>query len=368
MVKSKTAKSIKTMDELVEKAGASLVPIKEGQMIDAEIIKVGKNKILVNAFDLNTGFIPEKEFSSDILDLKPGDKIPAFVISAENEEGKVVLSLKRASKERYLRNLDESFKGEKILKVRVKQANRGGLIVEYGNIEGFLPVSQLNSEHYPKVGDQKDKILERLRKLINSSLEVKVITLEPESQKVIFSEKEAGDKILEEKIKQFKIGQEVTGVITGIVDFGIFVNLGNIEGLVHISEISWDKVDNIKNLFKPGDRIKAQIIDTNNNRISLSIKRTQSDPWAEKIKNYKIGKSIKGQITKITPYGAFAKLEDGVNGMFHVSELSEMKDKENIKLNDLLEVGKEYKFVINNIEPQAHKIGLSWPKKKTKSK
>lgn len=364
----KNTKNFKSMQDLVEKTGADLVPIKSGEMVDAKILKVTRSKILVDVAGLNTGIIPEKEFSSDVLDLKKDDVIPAYVLMMENEEGNVVLSLKRASKERYWRILKESHKDGKPIKVRVKQANRGGLIVEHGNIEGFLPVSQLTSDHYPRVGDRKDKILEHLKKLVNNSLEVKVITLEPENSKVIFSEKEAGDKALDKTLDNYKVGQKLIGKITGVVDFGIFVDLGDIEGLVHISEVSWDKVENIKKLYSPGDKIDVEVIDISNGRISLSIKRLKKDPWVDVIKDYKVKDEVKGKVTKITPYGAFVKIDGKLNAMFHISEMNVVDNKDTNNLEDLLEVGEEYDFVINNIEKKSHKISLSWPKKKSKSK
>lgn len=362
MVKEKKSEQLNSMQKIAEDKKIDLVPIKVGQMIDVEIVKISKNRILADLMGYNYGIIPEKEFSSDVLDLKPGDKIPVYVIMIENDEGYAVLSLKRASKERYWRILEESFSKKESVKVRVKQANRGGIIVEYGNIEGFLPVSQLSSEHYPKVGDHKDKILEKLKKLINASLNVRVITLEPQQNKVIFSEKEAGDEALKEKIKKFKVGQSIDAKITGIVDFGLFVDIGDMEGLVHISEISWDKVENLQKKFKIGDQIKAEIIDISNNRISLSIKRLQDDPWLKLVNKYKKEEIVKGKVTKITPYGAFVKIDDKLNAMFHISELANIKDKKVKTLNDLLEVGKEYKFKINTIEKDNHKIGLNWIK------
>ncbi len=357
-------KNFKSMQDLVEKTGSNLIPIKNGEMVDVKIIKVARTKILVDVAGLNTGIIPEKEFSSDVLDLKTDDMIPAYVLMMENEEGNVVLSLKRASKERYWRILNESHKDSTSVKVRVKQANRGGLIVEYGNIEGFLPVSQLTSDHYPRVGDRKDKILEHLKKLLNSSLNVKVITLEPENSKVIFSEKEAGDKALDQTLDKYKVGQKLLGKVTGVVDFGIFVDLGDIEGLVHISEVSWDKVENLKKLYKPGDKIDVEVIDISNGRISLSIKRLKKDPWVDAIKDYEVNDKVKGEVTKLTPYGAFVRIDGKLNAMFHISEINGIKD-ENIKnLEDLLEIGKKYDFNINNIEKKSHKISLSWPTKK----
>lgn len=365
---SKKTNKVQSMKNLVEEAGSDLIPIKVGEMVDVKILKIAKSRILVDVAGLNRGIIPEKEFSSDVLDFKKEDIIPAYVLMIENEEGNVILSLKRASKERYWRILKDVHKNNKIIKIRVKQANRGGLIAEYGNIEGFLPVSQLTSDHYPRVGDRKDKILERLKKLINNSLEVKVITLEPQHSKVIFSEKEAGDKALDKTLEKYRVGQKIQGNITGIVDFGVFVDLDDIEGLVHISEISWDKVDNIRKLYKPGDKVDVEIINISNGRISLSIKRLKKDPWMNFVKNYKIDQRVRGKVTKITPYGAFVRIDNKLNAMFHISELNVIDDKKIKNLKDLVEAGKEYDFIINNIEKKSHKISLSWPTKKKKKK
>lgn len=360
--------NFKSMQEAMDESGDVLVPIKEGQMTDVTITKMSKNRILVDVQGLNSGFIPEKEFSSDILDLEEGDVIPACVLMVENDNGDVVLSLKRASKERYWKTLAESYSEKKTIKIRVKQANRGGLIAEYGNIDGFLPVSQLNSNHYPRVGDNKDKILEKLRSLVGNSLEVRVINLDAQSSKVIFSEKAAGDKALEQKIDKYKIGDKLTGNVTGIVDFGMFVDVGNIEGLVHISEISWDKVEDINNRYKVGDKVEVEIIDISNNRLSFSVKRLKKDPWLDKVSDYKVDSKVKGKVTKITPYGAFVSLSKGLNAMFHISELLNLKSEGVKSLDDLVEVGKEYNFVIKSIEKESHKINLKWPEKKKSKK
>lgn len=375
---SKQKKSIEThnpknMQEAIDTMGSTLVPLKVGEMIDVVVQSIGRNRINVDVSGLTTGFIPEKEFSSDVLELKAGDKIPALVIMLENEDKQVVLSLKRANKERYWQKLNESYTNGIPIKVRVKEANRGGLMVEYGNVEGFLPVSHLSSEHYPKVGNQKDKILAKLKTLLNKSLNVKVINLEQGFSKVIFSEKEAGDKKLEEKIKKLKIGEKYNGTVTGIVDFGIFVSFisdkkegKEIEGLVHISELSWNRVDNIAKLYKIGNKVNVEVIDLKGNKVFLSVKRLLSDPWLELVKKYKVGDKVKGKITKITPFGAFVNIEDKITGMFHISELAIIASQKIEKIEDLLEVGKEYNFIINSIEAEAHKIGLSWPVVATK--
>lgn len=356
--------NLDSMQTIIDSQDLNIIPVKMGEMVDVTIIKTSKTRILVDVAGLNTGIIPEKEFSSDVLDFKPGDIIPAYVLMVENENGQVVLSLKRASKERYWRILEEAFKNKDVIKVRVKQANRGGIIVEFGNIEGFLPVSQLSSTHYPKVGDRKDKILEKLRKLINTSLEVKIITYEPAGSKVIFSEKAAGDQVLENKLTKYKVGQVIDAFVTGVVDFGIFVDLGDVEGLVHISEISWDKVDNIQKLYKPGDKVKVEIIDISNNRISLSIKRLTNDPWLEKIKKFKVNDKVSGKVTKITPYGAFIQITDNLNGMFHISEIAALKNDKISNIGDLLELDTSYDFIILNIDKKSHKLNLGWPKTK----
>lgn len=358
-----------TMQDLVKQAGDSLIPFREGDIVEAEILAKSQKRIFVDIGGLSLGMIPEKEFSSDINEFQKGDKVLAYVLLTENEDSLAVLSLKRADRERFQRNLAEKFRTGEPITVKVREANRGGLVVEYGSQEGFIPSSQLASSHYPRVGNNKEKILTKLRELIGQNLRVKIITYEPSARRIIFSEKEAGDRLLEEKLSQFKVNEIKSGIITGIVNFGLFVDIEGVEGLVHISEVSWSKVEDLNKLFKVGDKVKTKIISLENQRLSLSIKRLRPDPWIEAIKDYKVGQEIKGKVIKITPFGAFVEIAKDLNGLIHVSELFRAKDKEAkiTRLEEMIEPGKEYEFEIISLEPETHKINLSLVETKKKS-
>jgi ribosomal protein S1 len=278
------------------------------------------------------------------------------VLSLENDEGFVVLSLRRADRERVWRTLQEKMDSGELMGVKASQANRGGLIVQFGDVEGFLPVSQLSSAHYPRVsGGDKDQILSKLNELVGLALQVKVISFDRNANKLIFSEKAAGDSLQEEKAMQFSVGQHVQGKVTGVVDFGVFVNLGEFEGLVHISEISWERVDDPRKLFTVGQEVEVVVIGIENGRVSLSIKRLQSDPWNAEAGKLKVGEQVEGEITRVTPFGIFVKLTDRLEGIVQVSEISD----ENADSRAVAKEGEKHLFKILTIEPESRKLTLS---------
>ena len=349
------AQEPKTMEELAEVFSNKIIPFKVGDIVEVKILEIKRNKILVEVAGFLLGFIPEKEFSPEMGGIKVGEKTLAYILTLENDDGSCVLSLRRADKEKVAKILEDKFSSGGVLTVKCSDANRGGLLVSFGEYEGFLPVSQLASSHYPKVSSgDKDEILEKLRKLVNQNMQVKILTFEPGQGKLIFSEKAAGDTVQAEKIKSYKVDDEKEGEITGVVDFGLFISLGDVEGLVHISEVSWDRIDNLKDLYKVGQKVKVKIISIENNRISLSIKKLLPDPWIKEIEKYKIGEVFSGEVTRITPFGAFVSLGD-VDGLAHVSELGEKVTNP----SDVLELGKKYQFKIISIEPDLHKLSLS---------
>ncbi len=353
-----------TMASLVETAGKELIQIREGKMVDATVISVTRQRVLVDVKGFALGFVPEREFSSTVLDLQPGDPITAYVLLAENDDGFVVLSLKRADRERYMKSLDDAYQKKETVSVRVKDANRGGLLVEFGNIEGFLPVSQLASAHYPKVGGDRDAIQGRLKELITKMLEVKIINFDPRANKLIFSEKAAGDALAETRAAELPVGQKLTGVVTGIVDFGLFVRVNDVEGLVHISEVSWDRVTNLRELFKPGQNVDVMVTDVEGGRVSLSMKRLASDPWVEKMSELKVGQPITGNVAKITSFGVFVEVLPEVTGLAHISEFGLEGDK---RLSDVLTIGQPADFVVKSIDQAQHRINLV-PAGKSKKK
>ena len=346
-----------SMEALIEEAGDQLLPYKEGEIVEGKVLSVSRNKIWVDIGGYSLGYVPEKEITLN-SDIKVGDTIFAYVILLENEDGNVVLSLKRADRERYWKDMEERYKTGEPVEVTINEANKGGLVSEIGGIPGFLPVSQLSPEHYPRVaGGDRNEILSRLSKLIGEKLFVKVINCDKNSNKLIFSEKAVDAAKLASKIEKYKVGDVLSGKISGIVDFGLFVKIDPlVEGLVHISEISWSRVTDLSKMFKVGDSLKVMVIAVEDGRLSLSLKRLGPDPWVKAAKKFKIGDIVHGEVTKITPFGAFVSLDNEIDGLVHVSELS---DQHVIDPSQVVGLGKEYDFKIISIEPETHRLGLS---------
>ena len=236
-------------------------------------------------------------------------------------------------------------------------ANRGGLLVEYEGIRGFLPVSQLSAEHYPRVGSaDKDEILQRLNSLVGQTIKVRVLDASKKENKLIFSEKEAVKDALSERFSEMKVGDVVKGLVTGVVDFGVFVNVDGIEGLIHISEISWERVNNPSDYVKPGEIIEAKIIAIDKERLSLSMKQLKDDPWLSEVKGMKKGSKVEGTVTRITPFGAFVQISPSVEALVHISELGEGNDVDPEKVFTLNE-RKEFKVL--DIDREGRKISLT---------
>ncbi len=353
----KKIEGMETMESLMAELGDNLLPFKEGDLVEATVLAVGGNRIWVDVAGQSLGFIPEREVTTK-SGLKKGDKVFASVISMDSDEGNVVLSLKQADREKYWLEMSEKFDSGESVMVMITDANKGGLMSEIGGIQGFLPVSQLSPKNYPRVeGGNKDEILNRLRQFIGTEVSVKVINCDKESGKLIFSERAVSADEVKNKLDRINIGDRSKGKVTGIVDFGLFVSLDpQVEGLVHISEVSWSRVTDLNKIFKVGDEIEAMIIGKEDGRVSLSIKRLQDDPWVKAAKKYNVGDKVSGKVTKITPFGAFVSIEKGIDGLVHISELS----AEHITdPNKILELGREYEMKIISIEPSSHRLGLS---------
>ncbi len=340
------------MAELVELMGDKLIPFTQGDIVEVTVLSTSRDNIMVDVAGLATGIIPEKEFSPTAVKVEIGNKIQAYVVSTENDNGYVILSLKKAERERIWNMLEQRNNEGEIITVKIVQANKGGLVAEYNNMQGFIPVSQLSAKNYPRVGGDKLKIKKKLSELIGTALPVKIISYDKVAKKIIFSEKAVVDSDLEEKAQKFEIGQRVKGKITGIVDFGLFVDIGELEGLVHISQVSWQRINNLKDHFKPGDEIEAEVVNIDAGRVSLSIKKLLPDPWQTEVKTLDVGSKAAGFITQVTPYGAFVKLSDNLEGLFHVSQMSGQRPEE------LVKEGETYQFEIISIEPELRKISL----------
>jgi small subunit ribosomal protein S1 len=359
--KTQTPDSV-TMESLLKELGGKVVPFTPGAVVEGTVISSSANRIWIDIGGVAVGVIPERELSVLSGELKPGDVVTASVLVLEDDRGNMVLSLRRADRERITKELPDRAKDGQPMQVKVSDVNKGGLLIELGDFTGFLPVSQLASEHYPRVENgNPDEIYARLKELLTQTLTVKVLNFDPSQGKLIFSEKAAGDALQEAKLLHIKEGDTMEGTVTGIVDFGIFVRLGEddnaLEGLVHISEIAWGRVNDIASLYAVGDKAKVLVVSTADNRVSLSIKRLLPDPWQEAASKYKVGDIVKGLVTRVTPFGVFVRLDSDIDGLVHISEIS------NERITDpgtILHLGENFDFKIISIDPQQHRLGLSF--------
>jgi small subunit ribosomal protein S1 len=293
-----------------------------------------------------------------------GDTITAKVVDAESEEGYIEISLREARQALIWGEAEEAVNSKVLFELPIKDANKGGLILEWQGIAGFLPASQLAPEHYPRVSDgDKEQIFSELKKLIGTSISVSMITANPKEQKLIFSEKGAESGERAGMVEKYEVGDSYNGEITGATDFGVFVKLEDgLEGLVHISEMDWGLVENPKTRYKIGDKVKVKIIEIKDGKISLSIKALIEDPWQAASEKYAKGQKVEAVIIKYNKHGALASIEEGVAGLVHVSEFGSEE-----ALRAALELGKLYPFTITLFEPKTRRMTLTYGEKKEKA-
>lgn len=349
-----------TMDDLLAQADASVKQLIAGDMVTGTVLSLRKHEVLIDLGAQGVGFVPRREVGFSRA-LKEGDEVTASVVDTELDNGYSLLSLRKAAKDRGWEEVAAKQEAGEIIEVTPYDANRGGMLVEYEGVRGFLPVSQLSAEHYPRVGSSdKDEILQRLNALIGKSLKVRILDSDRKANKLIFSEKEAVKDGLAQRFKSLKIGDTVTGVITGVVDYGAFVNVDGIEGLIHISEISWERVSNPADYVKVGEAVEAKIISIDKDRLSLSIKQLTQDPWLDEVEKFKVGETVEGTVTRITPFGAFVQISPAVEALVHVSELG---SGDNADPEKVFMLNERKNFVILDIEKEGRKISLSLSKK-----
>jgi small subunit ribosomal protein S1 len=352
-----------TMDDLLASEEATVKQLTQGEVVDGTVLTIRKHEVLVDLGPYGVGLVPRREVGFSRA-MTIGDSVSASVVDTELENGYALLSLRKAAKDKGWDELVVKMESGEIIEVAPYDANRGGLLVEYDGVRGFLPVSQLSAEHYPRVGsNDKDEILQRLNVLINQPMKVRILDADRKANKLIFSEKEAVKEGLAARFEKLTVGDSVTGVATGVVDYGIFVNVEGIEGLVHISEISWERVNNPGDYVKVGQTIEAKIIAIDKDRLSLSMKQLTEDPWMSEVDQFKAGDSVEGTVTRITPFGAFVQISPAVEALVHVSELGEGDSADPEKVFTLNE---RKAFVVLEIEKDSRKISLGLPGKSAK--
>ncbi len=343
-----------TMDELL--ASSEIKQLKTGDVIEGTITSVRKHEMWLDLGANGVGVVMRREIGHG-QKLEIGEKVTTSVVDPEMDEGYALLSMKRAVKDRGWDELQRMFESREILEITPYDANRGGLLVEMEGIRGFLPVSQLAAGHYPRVsGADKDEILQKLNALTGQVLRVRVLDVSRKDNKLIFSEKEATKDDMQSRFSELKVGDEVEGVVTGVIDFGAFVNVDGIEGLVHISEISWERVEDPREYVKNGQTIKAKIIAIDKDRLSLSMKQMQEDPWLNEVKAFTKGDTVEGKVTRITPFGAFVQLSPSVEALVHVSEMS---NDDGADPEKVFQLNEKKQFKVLDIDTDARKIALS---------
>jgi len=315
------------MDSLIKKNGSLAGFLKLGELVEGPILEKRGSRMFVDLGSRGIGVIYGREgvpgLGPDALGARrPGEMIIAKVVELDNEEGYVELSLREAGEDRQWLELKKAKEEGATLDVLVRDANRGGLILEVYGMQGFLPASQLAANHYPRVeGGDKDKIQLELKKLVGTTLKVKVFDFDPREQKLIFTEKGIYADQMRSALARYKVGDTVDGTITGVVDFGAFVKFGDddIEGLIHISEIDWTLVEDPRALLKTGDGVRAKIIDIQGGRVALSRKAVQDDPWRLAGDKFRPGDLVEGRVAKIAAFGAFVELPGSLQGLAHIS-------------------------------------------------
>jgi len=336
-------------------------------IVEGKVIAIDKKGVFIDLKPYGTGIIFGKEYVSarDILrKVNIGDSIAAKVVEVNNADGYIELSLKEAKQALIWSEAESAIKNNTVYDIPVLEANKGGLLMAWQGIQGFLPASQLKADNYPRVEEgNKDRILEELKKLVGQKLSVTIIAASPKEGKLIFSEKNLSVGGEKEKVaSKYVVGDEVEGIVTGAVDFGVFVKLEeNLEGLVHISEIDWALVEDPRTMFKVGEKIKVKVIEIKDGKVSLSIKALKPNPWKDAEKKYKRDDIVTGVVIKYNKHGALASIEEGIAGLVHVSEFGS-----EVKLKESLLLGKSYTFKISLFDAKEQKMALAFVDKNKK--
>ena len=363
-----------TMAELLDHPDNEVKSLKHGDVVEGTVVRIDPDEILVDFGGKSEGVVSNRELMNrrgprdgdeSRPDIEVGNQVLVYVLQPESPEGHAVLSLRRAGLERKWRGMQERFDAGEIVEARVIDHNKGGLIVDLG-VRGFVPISQIvDFPRRPRDEQPRDaaqEIAEKLQPFVGRTLRLKILEVNRKANRLILSEKVALYEERREKrdelFSSLETGQRVTGVVRSIAPFGVFVDLGGIDGLVHKSELSWNKVNNPETAHQIGDEVEAEVIDINHERgrISLSIRRLQPDPWQESVAKYKIGDVIDGTVTKLVNFGAFVRVEEGLEGLIHISELSHQRVAHP---GDVVQEGQQVKLRIISLDSERHRLGLS---------
>jgi small subunit ribosomal protein S1 len=336
---------------------------KRGEIRQGRIIAIRGDSIVVDLGLKREGVIPAEDLQrvgADVVaSLSVGDEIPVYILRPEDDKEGILVSLHRARQEQDWINAQRLHDTGEIWETKVKGCNRGGLIVNYGKIRGFIPASHLTG-----VSRRMDPatLQARLAEMVGQTLPLKVIEVDRQNRRLIFSERTARrewrSQQREKLIEELKEGDHVRGVVSNICDFGVFIDVGGTDGLVHISELSWRRTAHPSELLKVGDEVEAYVlrVDKERKRIGLSLRLMEPDPWEQAEEKYHVGQVVSGMITKVTNFGAFAALDDGIEGLIHISELADPPPK---RPEEVVSVGMTLPLCILKIDSKRRRMGLS---------
>ncbi len=341
------------------KDDSALVVFKAGQSIKGTVIDVTSSRILMELPGGTTGLITKREAAGfgtedDALDL--GAQIEATVIDPENDQGLVLLSLRRASQDTAWAELGTIQEEERIIKVKIDEANKGGLMAKYKGLRAFLPVSQLMPMNYPRVeGADAGEILKKLQSHMGKEFAVRVMNVDREQGKIIISEKLAHETQMVETLKNIQVGDVVEGVVSGVVKFGIFVTFGGVEGLVHVSELEWGHVSDPGRNYSIGDKIEVLIIGKENDKLSFSVKQLSEDPWLKFAEKYSDGQEVTGKVTRWNDNGVFIEVESEVQGLFSIDQFGVEKGAD---LTGTVSEGQDMTGAVISVNTDSHRLEL----------
>ena len=360
------------IDQFLADQSHKIKKLSKGDIIEGDVVDVRDSYLVVDVGHKSEGIVAGRELKSDSFnwkDLKVGDKALVYVVKPEDEEGQLVLSIRRTQQASAWITLEKAKKDNDVVEAVVVESNNGGLIVEIGkDIRGFIPTSQLDASRVyldgvRQVGkDISSRVQKRLNSLVGEKIQTRIIELDREKNRIILSEKmvtQSRDLEQREKtLNKVKEGDVLEGIVSGITPFGIFVNAEGLEGLVHLSELSWDKVEDIGTIYAVGSKVKVMVIGISDGgkRVAYSVKRLLQDPWSAAISQFKVGDVVKGTVQKVVPYGAFVRIGEGLNGLIHISELSSQLVK---NPEDIVKIGDDVDVKILSISSTERHLGLS---------
>jgi small subunit ribosomal protein S1 len=349
------------MSDLLKHVG-SQGDLNVGDKVSGKIITIAKNELLIDVENIGIGIVRGKELYNEeyLSRLNVGEEVEALVINLDNERNYIECSFRAIGKDKIWKEIADAYDTKKTVEAKIREANKGGFLVKIHGVDGFLPASQLSPTHAIKtvVGEEKS-LLNQMKKYVGQVFNVKIISINPDADSLVASEKAVSDEISSQKLSKYKVGDVVNANVVGVVDFGVFLRFDDeLEGLVHISEIAWKKIEDIKKEIQIGAQVKAKIIEIDKeNRINLSIKQTIPNPWIEFVKNVKPGDKFEAKVQKIVSYGAIVSNSMDIQGFVHISQLSETPLESPSKIHEVLKVGETKEFVV--IDTKEDKLSLS---------